>query len=91
MAAGKPIVVSDLAPMNELVAARDDLEWPGQHAGSVVPPGDAQALARSLVTLLCDPDIRRAMGQRGQELVRCCYDVRDTARQYEKQYLEMAG
>jgi glycosyltransferase involved in cell wall biosynthesis len=85
LAAARPIVVSDLVPMKELLSV------PGQQVGLAVPPGDAQALAQSLVMLLSDPDLARRMGQSGQELVRCCFDIRDTARHYEEQYLELTA
>jgi glycosyltransferase involved in cell wall biosynthesis len=85
MAAAKPIVISDLAPMEELVSV------PGHRVGLAVRPGDADALAHAMELLLCNPDLARMMGRNGQELVRCCFDIQNTARRYEEEYLDLAG
>lgn len=60
MAAGRPVVASDIGPVRENVP-------PG--AGLLVPPGDHVALAEAIVTLLRDPDRRRAMGREGRRFV----------------------
>jgi glycosyltransferase involved in cell wall biosynthesis len=60
MAAGLPVIVSNRVNIcNEVTAAG---------AGLVVPR-DPSALARAILTLLADPDLRLQMGQRGRELV----------------------
>lgn len=89
LAAGKPIVISKLPPMSELLA---DDEGDGSVQGEVgltVPPGDAEALAQSVAALLTDPGMRERMGRRGQDLVRDRFDIRQVARRYDKLYKEM--
>jgi len=84
LAAGKPIVISELPPMNELVQGNE-----GAEVGLAVPPGDSKALAQAVVALLKDAGLREHMGKRGQTLVREHFDIRQVARQYEKLYQEM--
>lgn len=59
MAAGKPIVASGIPGYREVL----------DHGvqGWLVPPADAEALADALQGLLVDPDLRLALGRRGQE------------------------
>jgi glycosyltransferase involved in cell wall biosynthesis len=59
MAAGLPVIVSDL-PTGVL-----DPADPASHL--LVAPGDAGALAAALGRLQADPDLARAMGARGRE------------------------
>jgi phosphatidylinositol alpha-mannosyltransferase len=58
MAAGRSIVASDIAGYRTVV--RDGEE------GLLVPPGDEEALATGLISLLRDPALRQRMGERGQ-------------------------
>jgi glycosyltransferase involved in cell wall biosynthesis len=62
MCFGLPIVASSG------VAATRDLVRPGDN-GFVFPPGDVQALASYLETLLTDPDRRRRFGERSREII----------------------
>lgn len=57
MSAGLPVVVSAVGAMPEIVRG----------GGIVVPPGDVQALADALQTLLDDPDLCRCWGQRNRQ------------------------
>jgi glycosyltransferase involved in cell wall biosynthesis len=63
MAAGLPVIASDVGAIAELLGG----------SGEVVPPGDAAALAAALRRLR-QPELRRALGQRAQERVRDHYD-----------------
>lgn len=60
MAAGKPVVVSDVCGIREIV--RD-----GEN-GYLVPPENPDALAESIITLLKDADLRERMGQKSRSL-----------------------
>lgn len=57
MAAGLPVVASDVGGVRELV---DD------ENGRLVPPGDPDALARALADLVADPELRRGLGAAGR-------------------------
>lgn len=59
MTAGSPVVASDVGGLREVV----------HHGatGLLVPPGDADALARALDELLDDPDILKRMGAAASE------------------------
>ena len=58
MAAGRPVVASDIPGYRSVVATADD--------GVLVPPGDVRALADELARLLRDPARRLALAARGR-------------------------
>ena len=58
MALGKPVVLSDLPALAELVGA--------DGAGLLVPPGDPVELAKALAALREDPERRAEMGEAGR-------------------------
>lgn len=70
-AAGRAVIASDLPIVREMIEAGVQ--------GLLVPPGDAAALARAIVTLAKDPSLRAAMGARGRERARERFDA-DRAR-----------
>ncbi|MEX2546807.1 MAG: glycosyltransferase family 4 protein [Chloroflexota bacterium] len=57
MAAGLPIVASDVGAVREILGAGE--------RGRLIPPGDPHALAESIRGLLTDPDERRTLRERG--------------------------
>jgi glycosyltransferase involved in cell wall biosynthesis len=59
MAAGVPCVVTDVGANRWMLA----------EAGTIVPPGDAKALAEAIVTRLADPVGSASLGRRGREIV----------------------
>jgi glycosyltransferase involved in cell wall biosynthesis len=67
MAFGLPVVATRTGGLPEVV---DD-----GVTGILVPAGDAEALADALIRLLRDPDLRRRMGQAGQERVRAEFTI----------------
>jgi glycosyltransferase involved in cell wall biosynthesis len=62
MAAGRPVIATDVAAVPEVVA--------DGRQGLLVPPRDPAALAAAIARLLDDPEEARAMGQRGRARVR---------------------
>lgn len=77
MAAGLPVVATDIPGVGEIVADNE--------TGQFVPPGDPEALAEAMLALR-SADRRDTLGQRGYERVRDEFDVTDTAKQYERLY-----
>jgi glycosyltransferase involved in cell wall biosynthesis len=67
MAAGLPVVASDVGGVPELVVEGE--------TGLLVPAGDAHALATALERLLADPELRRRLGAAGRERVRERFDL----------------
>jgi glycosyltransferase involved in cell wall biosynthesis len=87
LAAAKPIIISDIPPMNELLRQPAGISELG---GIIIPVNDSQALANAAVKLLENPDLRTNMGGCGQSFVQMNYDIRCVASQYEELYEEMA-
>jgi phosphatidylinositol alpha-mannosyltransferase len=59
MAAGRPVVTSDIPGYREVV--RHEVE------GLLVPPGDEEGLAAALLRLLADKEQQERMGRNGRE------------------------
>jgi phosphatidylinositol alpha-mannosyltransferase len=86
MAAGTPIVASDIEGYRSVVTHRAE--------GLLVPPRDTTALAETLIYMLQRPNLRRAMGNRGQatasrytwdcvanRILECYYEVLEAKRE----------
>jgi glycosyltransferase involved in cell wall biosynthesis len=80
LALGTPAVVTGVGGMPEVIQD-------GQQ-GFVVPPGDTQALADRVVTLLEDEPLRLRMGEAGRERA-TRFDIRTTVRRMEEVYEEL--
>jgi glycosyltransferase involved in cell wall biosynthesis len=65
MAAGRPVVATDIGGAAEIVEEGK--------TGFVVPPGDPEALAAAIVSILRKPDRGREMGTAGRERVRTLF------------------
>jgi glycosyltransferase involved in cell wall biosynthesis len=78
MAAGLPVVATGVGGTPEVVV--DGV------TGLLVAAGDAGALARSLTRLLCDPELRRRMGQAGRERVAQRFTVGRMVEQTQRLY-----
>jgi glycosyltransferase involved in cell wall biosynthesis len=76
MAAGLPIVASDVPACREVLA--------GGEAGILVPPGDAAALAAALDRLLAYPEERAALGARARDRVSREYGIELCAARWER-------
>lgn len=59
MAAGAPVVASDIAGLGETVSAHE--------CGLLVPPGNAAALAERIADLSCDPLLAARLGENGRQ------------------------
>lgn len=67
MAAGRPVVVTDVGGSREVVGSDD--------CGVVVPPSDPGALAHAILELAGDSSLRRAMGAAARTRARTAFDV----------------
>ncbi|MFD6436395.1 glycosyltransferase [Streptomyces venezuelae] len=84
MACGRPVVVTDVD------GARESLP-PSHRPHSLVPPEDPDALARALIALLRDGQLRNALGRRGREHVLDHHDARRAAAAVDAVYGELLG
>jgi glycosyltransferase involved in cell wall biosynthesis len=82
LAAGVPAVCTAVGGTPEVI---DD----GIH-GYLVPPGDAQALARRILDCLRDDAARRAMGARGRQRVREQFTFATQSVQYQRLFERLA-
>ncbi|ETX07227.1 MAG: hypothetical protein ETSY2_12405 [Candidatus Entotheonella gemina] len=70
MALGKPVVVSNVGAMPEMINAAGE-----QPCGLCVPPRDAGALRSALQQLIDAPETWTAMGRAGRYRVEHLYDI----------------
>jgi glycosyltransferase involved in cell wall biosynthesis len=61
MAAGRPVVATDIGPSREIL---------GEGTGILVPPGDAAAVTQAIVSLFSQPSERERMGAAGRQRAR---------------------
>ncbi|GAA2999192.1 hypothetical protein GCM10017559_19920 [Streptosporangium longisporum] len=83
MALGKPVVLSDLPALSELVGS--------EGAGMLVPPGDPEALAKAIAGLRDDPARRAEMGEAGRAEVAAKRTWSRIAATYRDIYQSIAG
>jgi D-inositol-3-phosphate glycosyltransferase len=82
MACGTPVVASQVGGLAFLV--QDGV------TGFTVPVDDPQALADRLMELICDPELRRKLGQQATETARA-YDWNVIARRMRELYAQLLG
>ena len=82
MGLGLPVVATDVGGNNELVD-------PG-HTGQLVPPRNAQALARAIHHYYINPLLRKQHGQNGRERIRRHFPLEQSVSQALALYKEMA-
>lgn len=82
IAAGLPVVASDLGGMSELV--RDG------ETGRLVPPGNAEALATAVADIMSDTQARAAMGRAGRELAAAHFGAEQHLDSLDAAYTEAA-
>ena len=80
MAAGLPIVTTDVDGNCEAIGTGE--------AGIAVEPCDPPALARAILDLIADPQLRKKLGQRGRQRAAELFDVRVIVKRYEEIYRE---
>jgi glycosyltransferase involved in cell wall biosynthesis len=88
MAMGKPVVITDLPPMNEILISESG---GSSEIGLAVPPADSKALAQSLIHLLQDKNLSQRFGMCGYEFVRDRFDIVQAAKKYESLYQELTN
>jgi glycosyltransferase involved in cell wall biosynthesis len=81
MAACRPVVATRVGGMPEIVVQGE--------TGLIVPPSDPEALAQAILTLLRDPERRRAMGAAGRARVEARFSLSHRVRRLEAIYGEM--
>ncbi len=81
MASGLPVIATDVGGSREVVA--DEV------TGRIVPPGDADALARALRALLAGPALRLAIGSAGRRVAEARFSAERMARDYAVLYDEI--
>lgn len=81
MAAGVPVVATDVGGLRDLVAG----------AGVLVPPGDPAAVAAAVDRLLGDPQGAAAAGAAGRRAAAGWAGGHDTARQWMRWYDQVVG
>jgi len=82
LAAGLPVVATDIPVFREFLV-------PGEHA-LLTPPGDPEALAEAMASLVRDPRERGRLAERGPALA-ARYRWDETARQHEAVYARMVA
>ena len=75
MAAGLPVIVSDIAANTEVARRNVD--------GLVVPVGDASALANAMLKLYRDPELRKTFGKNARNRIIARYELNKIAQQLE--------
>ena len=78
MAAGTPVVATDVGGLRDLVAG----------TGLLVIPGDPGAIAKATDRVLADPGLRADLAARGREVATSLPDGRDTASRWLAWYAE---
>jgi glycosyltransferase involved in cell wall biosynthesis len=78
MAAGLPIVASEVSGTVQVVAPNE--------TGILVPPGDAQRLARAIDQVLADPTQAQAMGAAARRRIEEEFSARKQADEYLSLY-----
>ena len=80
MAAGVPVVASDVGGNPELLSGR---------RGLLVKPGSEEALAHAMASLLGDAGLRKQLGESAKEFAEQNFTVENMRRQHEELYTEL--
>jgi len=80
MALGIPVIATDVGGNREVVS-------PGEN-GLLVPPGNAEALAKAIITVLENPGLVKSMGEKARQRVVTEFSLERMVSQYESLYQE---
>ncbi|MEA2031888.1 MAG: glycosyltransferase family 4 protein [candidate division Zixibacteria bacterium] len=83
MAAAKPVVVTDVGGLSEVVTNNEN--------GYLVPPADPKKLAERLITLAKDKKLRQTMGEHGRWVVQAEFSMEKMIDKYQKLYLDITS
>jgi sugar transferase (PEP-CTERM/EpsH1 system associated) len=83
MAAGRPVVATDVGGNSELVIADE--------TGLLVTAGDAESMANGLRTLAADPARREAMGAEGKQRAEREFSLERMLEEYQHMYRDVAA
>ena len=83
LAAARPVVAYDCDGAGEVCIDNE--------TGFLVPPGDRETLARRLLQLAGDPDLRRRLGARGRQFVRPRFSVETMLDELHALYLKLGA
>lgn len=81
-ACGLPVVVSDAGGLPEVVV--------DEQTGFIVPRNNPEEAAERLLRLLCDPELRKEMGNAGRQFVMDNYEWKENADKMERLYIDVA-
>jgi glycosyltransferase involved in cell wall biosynthesis len=81
MAAGLPVVATDVGGLSEVVAHGE--------TGWLVPPKDVPALAEAINHLLTHEAVRAGFGQAGRKRVEQCFYLAAMVQQHEGMFLRL--
>jgi len=81
MAAGTPVVATDVGGLRDLVGG----------TGLLVPPGDPESLAKAVDRILADPILREGLAAHGREVAVMLPNGSDTVEQWLEWYSETLG
>lgn len=84
MAAARPVISTELGTGTSYVNQNGV-------TGLVVPPADPAALAGAVNKLLADPELRQAIGQRGQAIARAEFSLTKMVDRLEEIYIKLSS
>jgi len=82
MAVGRPVVVSPVGGMPEIVDAK---------VGFLTEPTDVEGIASALITLLCDPELRLALGSAASARIQAWHNPTEIAQKMHSLYLSLVA